>query len=145
MELSNHDIDRFIVAQNEEYSDYSRALCEIRNGRKTSHWIWYIFPQLRGLGSSYEARFFGIADKEEAYRYLTNPVLRERLYEITKVLLEHQETPIEFVMGSGIDALKLRSCMTLFDYLSPHDVFEDVLNAFYEGRRDEKTLEILAQ
>ncbi len=142
MKIADTDIDRFIVAQDNAYSGYAQALSEIRKGKKTSHWIWYIFPQFREFGHSSTALYYGIADREEAYRYLTNPMLRERLYEITNALLEHKGKDIVSIFGE-LDAKKVRSCMTMFDCLSPNDVFGEVLDCFYNGVRGGRTLKVM--
>lgn len=136
------NLDRFIEAQE---TDYRRALREIRNGRKQSHWIWYIFPQIEGLGFSETSRFYGISDKEEAEQYLKHPVLGKRLREISAALLDLENTDARLVMGTP-DDLKLRSSMTLFSSLpeSP-PVFEEVLNKFFNSNKDEKTLQILKE
>lgn len=132
-------LERFIEAQ-DSYGTYETALHEMKNGQKRSHWIWYIFPQLKGFGHSYNSRFYGIDDVEEAKAYLNHSVLGKRLKEITSVLLTHTDEDVVTLMGSYIDAIKLRSCMTLFDAVSPNDIFGQVLDVFYEGKRDNKTL-----
>lgn len=129
------DISRFLEAQENSYSGYEAALEEIRSGRKESHWIWYIFPQLKGLGHSRMANFYGISGRQEAEDYLRHPVLGERLREITRALLEHEGENPKRILGN-IDAMKVKSCMTLFDCIQPDDVFARVLDAFYEGKRD---------
>ena len=131
------DLSRFISAQQQSYKT---ALKEIRNGKKSSHWIWYIFPQLRGLGHSSYSWIYGLADVEEAKAYLSHPVLGARLREVTQAVLAHHGKDIVAVMGSAIDARKLRSSMTLFDAVSPNDIFRDVLNAFYDGKEDRRSL-----
>ena len=134
------NLDRFVEAQE---SDYPQALREIRNGRKQSHWIWYIFPQVQGLGFSETSRLYGIRNKEEAKLYLKHPVLGKRLKEITAALLQLDTDDARHVMGSP-DDLKLRSCMTLFASLPESSpVFEEVLSKFFNGKKDEKTLQIL--
>lgn len=141
--MNDTDIERFVEAQNTPYNSYPDALAEICNGRKYTHWVWYIFPQLRGLGYSHNAHFYGISGREEARRYLQHPVLGERLREISRALLQHKDLEAEAILG-GIDAMKVRSCMTLFDAISPGDVFADVLDTFYAGSRCESTLSLLA-
>ena len=132
-------LDRFLDAQD---GVYETALLEIQNGEKESHWMWYIFPQLRGLGYSPMAYTYGIDGLEEAQAYLEHPVLSARLLEISNALLIHQGIPIEEILG-GIDALKLRSCMTLFSLLSREDsVFHQVLDCFYDGKPDPLTLQL---
>lgn len=138
------DIERFVEAQESEYAGYSQALQEMRHGEKRSHWIWYIFPQLRGLGRSGNAQFFGIEDAAEARKYLQHPVLGARLREITQAVLDHADdrNAIE-LMGWDVDAMKLRSSMTLFDYICRDDIFADVLEAFFDGERCRYTLAML--
>lgn len=133
-------IDRFLQAQNEVYL---RALKEIKSGRKQTHWMWYIFPQIKGLGSSMTSVFFSIKDAEEAKEYLKHPLLGQRLREISRALLELKTDNATVVFGST-DAMKLRSCMTLFDVVEPATVFDKVLAKFFDGIRDQKTLKILA-
>ena len=134
-----YDLSRFIKAQ--EY-DYPTALEEIRAGRKRSHWIWYIFPQHKSLGRSYTAKLYGIEDLGEARAYLANDLLRERLLEISRALLELPNQPVRAIMGSP-DDMKLRSCMTLFQLAEPTcDVFQEVLDKFFGGEPDERTIEL---
>lgn len=135
-----YDLDRFVLAQ--EYS-YDTALSEIKKGRKTTHWIWYIFPQLKGLGVSYRSEQYGIENAEEARSYLSHPVLGARLREITKALLNLNENDAHKVMGYP-DDMKLRSCMTLFAYISENDsIFHRVLEKYFDGKRDEATIKML--
>lgn len=134
-------LQRFVEAQ-DTASIYATALQEIEQGQKKNHWIWYIFPQLRGLGSSKASWYYGLADQEEARAYLAHPVLGNRLREITKTVLKHQEKDITLLMGE-IDALKLCSSMTLFDFISPNDIFRQVLDSFYRSCLDKHTLELL--
>ena len=137
-----NSLDRFLIAQD---SMYEKALKEIKNGEKESHWIWYIFPQLRGLGYSPKAYTYGIDGLEEAKAYLEHPVLSARLIEITEALLTHRGKDIEDIMGD-IDALKLRSSMTLFALISEADsVFYQVLEVFYDSKMDEMTLGLLGK
>lgn len=141
--LVNTDIIRFLEAQNTPYyGSYAQALQEIKSGWKTSHWIWYIFPQLRHLGRSSTAHYYGITDVVEAERYLDHPILGTRLREITEILLTHKGKSVLEIFGD-IDAIKVRSCMTLFDYISPNNLFAEVLDVFYNGERCELTLNIL--
>ena len=122
---------RFIEAQKR---DYQLALDEVRAGKKQSHWIWYIFPQMYGLGRSYFAQLYGIRDLEEAEAYLNHEILGKRLRDITMALLEHDVCSAEEIFGD-LDAMKVRSCMTLFDLISPNDIFAEVLVKFYNGER----------
>ena len=137
-----YDLERFYKAQ--EY-DYETALSEIRNGRKESHWMWYIFPQVSGLGRSTMAEYYAIRSREEAKAYIEDPVLGKRLIEISQALLQVDSDDAEEVMGWP-DNLKLRSCMTLFAEVAPEQpVFRSVLEKFYDGEMDGKTLDILLQ
>lgn len=145
--LDSFNLQRFLGAQ-ENY--YAQALKEIRNGQKTFHWILFIFPQVRGLGRSPMAENYGISSLDEARAYLAHPVLRQRLQEITEALLVHSRKRLflsprnaDEILGP-LNAMKVRSCMTLFDIVEPHSIFADVLDAFYNGERDPHTLEILA-
>lgn len=131
---------RFIEAQKR---DYQLALSEVRAGKKQSHWIWYIFPQMYGLGRSYFAQLYGIHDREEAEAYLNHEVLGKRLREITMTLLEHDVCSAEEIFGD-LDAMKVRSCMTLFDIVSPDDIFDEVLNKFYDSKRCNLTIRMLS-
>lgn len=139
-----NDIERFTLAQDMLYEGYESALNEMRHGRKYTHWIWYIFPQLRGLGHSHYAEFYGISGREEAVRYLEHPVLGSRLREISRTLLSHKGKAPEAILGQ-IDAQKVRSCMTLFNVISPGELFAEVLDAFYDGCGCKRTLEMLAE
>ncbi len=130
-------LERFIKAQE---LNYLTALNEIRSGRKLSHWIWYVFPQLKGLGRSYNSEYYGIANAEEAEAYLAHPILGERLLEITKALLESPSNLTARDILGGIDARKVRSCMTLFFQVSKEQLFLDVLKRFYEGKLDRTTI-----
>ena len=129
-------LDRFIKAQE---NTYLVALNEIKNGRKQSHWMWYIFPQIKGLGMSETSRYYGIDGEEEAKAYLDNEILGSRLREITSELLKlNIDNPVN-IFGT-IDAMKLKSSMTLFDYVSEDKIFSQVLNKYYNGEIDEKTI-----
>lgn len=144
MRYSETDINRFVEAQESPFGSYEVALMEIRFGQKMSHWMWYIFPQLRCLGHSVRAHYYGIADRDEAAKYLNHPILGARLREITEALLAHKNESATAIFGD-IDATKLRSCMTMFDYLSPNDIFGEVLHAFYKDERCETTLKVMQQ
>ena len=137
---SQNNLHRFIDAQS---SLYQTALSEIKNGRKLSHWMWFIFPQIQGLGLSETARFYALANAQEAKDYLTHPVLGSRLLEICHALLELASTDAHAVFGSP-DDLKLKSSMTLFASLGTNPVFQQVLDKFCHGTQDDKTLRILA-
>lgn len=133
---TNYDLERFIEAQQ---LDYASALNEIKNGEKRGLWIWYIFPQIKGLGHSYNSEFYGISSKEEAKAYLGHPVLGVRLREITQALLDCDNLSADDIFGFP-DVLKVRSCMTLFDLVAPDDIFNKVLYKYYEGQRCDKTI-----
>jgi uncharacterized protein (DUF1810 family) len=122
--------------------DYDDALAEIRRGRKRTHWMWYIFPQVAGLGHSPMSRRYSIQGIEEARAYLRHPVLGRRLVECCEVLLAVPNLSAYDIMGSP-DDLKLRSCATLFDVVSPGDVFAKLLEKFFDGVPDEATLRLL--
>lgn len=122
-------LDRFVDAQRESYDI---ALNEIRNGRKISHWIWYIFPQQKGLGHSHNSEFYGLEGIEEAAAYWAHPVLGPRLREICEVLLTHKgKREIDFIMGSRVDVMKLQTCMNMFNKVAPDDIFKEVLESFF--------------
>lgn len=136
---NNSELGRFLSAQE---NDYLTALGEMGRGKKRSHWMWYIFPQIQGLGHSSMARQYAIRDLKEAADYLGHPVLGTRLVEISRVLLALPGYSATAVMGSP-DDLKLRSCMTLFSMVTGADVvFSQVLTKFFESRPDERTIEI---
>ena len=125
-------------------NDYPQALREMRAGHKESHWIWYIFPQLKGLGTSGRSVKFGIENADEAREYLRHPELGADLREITSALLDLEENDPVKVMSWEIDAVKLRSCMTLFACVSEEgSVFHKVLDKFFGGEMDEATLKLL--
>ena len=134
-----YNLQRFLDAQK---TTYDRALQEVEDGRKRSHWIWYIFPQLTALGHSYNATYYGISGYKEAEAYWRHPVLRERLQRITETLLAHPDRDIVEVFGR-IDAIKVRSCMTLFYAVSADNIFKKVLDRFYMGVADKKTLKYI--
>ena len=133
-------LDRFLDAQR---GDYAAALAEVRRGRKTSHWMWYIFPQIAGLGQSSTARYYSIRDLEEAREYYAHPVLGQRLREISGALLDLRGSDPVAGFG-GIDSMKLKSSMTLFAVAAPDDpLFRQVLDKYYGGEQDALTLRIL--
>ena len=126
-------LERFIEPQEQ---DYEQALKEIRNGRKVSHWIWYIFPQLRGLGKSYMSDYYGIRDLDEAKAFLQDPYLGKHLQKISEALLNLDNDNATQIMGRP-DDMKLKSSMTLFACADPENaVFEKVLEKFYNGHKD---------
>ncbi len=132
-------LTKFITAQKE---DFDIALAEIKNGRKESHWIWYIFPQIAGLGRSATSEYYAIQNLSEAKMYLENEYLRNNLLTICQALLDLKTDDAEEVLG-WIDAMKLKSSMTLFTLAAPEEpVFKAVLDKFFHGELDEKTIEI---
>lgn len=138
------DLNRFIEAQDSSYDGYETALSEMTKGEKRNHWIWWIFPQIAGLGHSGNSRFYAISGQEEAMAYLDHPVLGSRLREITAAVMSHADDRIAVeLMGWEIDAMKLKSSMTLFDLVSPNDIFAEVLDAYFDGERCGRTLRIL--
>ena len=140
-EREDHSLERFVEAQERMYDI---ALAEVKSGKKLSHWIWYIFPQLKGLGESNNSRYYGIDDIDEAKAYLNHPILGTRLREITSVFLDSVGKNVQDVFGY-LDAMKVRSCMTLFNEVSEDDLFRKVLERYYSGLADEKTLAILGK
>lgn len=146
IELYCTDLQKFIDAQDSGYSfgeTYAVALSEMKRGYKVSHWIWYVFPQIQGLGLSGTTAYFSIKDLAEAEDYYAHPVLGARLKEICEVLLSIDSDDPLSVFGYP-DAFKVRSCMTLFRYAAPAEaVFQKVLDKFCRGHEDEKTLRIL--
>ncbi len=137
-----HDLERFVAAQNAG-GTYDRALAELRAGHKTSHWIWFVFPQVAGLGRSEMARRYAIADLDEARGYLSHPVLGPRLVTAAESVIIHRNRTAEDILGS-IDAIKLRSSMTLFAHADESQtVFRTVLDTFFDGDEDPATLDRL--
>jgi len=137
-----NNLNRFIDAQKR---DYALALSEIKNGRKQSHWMWYIFPQIHGLGFSETSRFYSIKNMKEAEDFLNHEVLGQRLIEICNELLTLKTSNAHQIFGSP-DDLKLKSSMTLFSLLpNTNPVFQSVLNKFFNGMKDAKTMEIISE
>ena len=138
--MGDIDLHRFLEAQE---NSYSQALAELRRGAKRGHWIWFIFPQLAGLGRSETSRYYGITGLAEAKAYADHPVLGERLRASTLAVLAHEDKTAEDVFG-GLDAMKLRSSMTLFDAAAEAaGPFRQVLDQFFDGAPDEATLKML--
>jgi uncharacterized protein (DUF1810 family) len=135
----DHDLERFVQAQ-DAGGTYEQALGELRDGRKRSHWMWFVFPQIAGLGRSSTAQHYAIADLDEAQAYLAHPVLGPRLLECAHALTELEtDDPVD-VLGS-IDAMKLRSSMTLFARAAPEEpVFREVLDQYFGGELDDATV-----
>ena len=134
------NLERFIDVQE---TGYERALSEISNGKKESHWMWYVFPQIRGLGFSQTSMFYAITDIHEAEEFLKHPVLGDRLIRICNALLANKSSDAMQIFGSP-DNVKLRSSMTLFSSLNINPVFDQVLHKFFQGERDARTLQIIA-
>jgi uncharacterized protein (DUF1810 family) len=139
--MADFNLDRFVTAQ---AACYAQALGELRQGRKQGHWMWFVFPQIAGLGHSGMARRYAIGSADEARAYLAHPLLGARLIECTEATLGHRGRPAEAIFGA-IDALKFRSSMTLFETSAqtPHP-FADALEQFYGGQRDSATLGLIA-
>lgn len=137
---NEYKLDRFIEAQN---GSYEMALAEIHSGRKRSHWMWYIFPQLSGLGFSETSRYYAIKNLDEATAYLRHPVLGRRLVEICTALLQLKSNNAGDIFGNP-DDMKLRSSMTLFaEVEGTNKAFNLVLDKFFKGLKDDKTLRLL--
>lgn len=138
-----HNLERFVQAQE---SIYSQALSELKNGRKRSHWMWFIFPQFAGLGFSLTTRRYAIKSLEEARAYLEHPLLGPRLLACTQAVLQVQNQPLSNILGYP-DDLKFHSCMTLFAMVSDetgNSLFEQALQQYFAGRRDSRTLKLAA-
>lgn len=136
------DLSRFVQAQQQTYD---QALSELQRGRKQSHWMWYVFPQLDGLGFSPITMRFSIKSEDEARAYLKHPTLGPRLLECAEAILSIEGKSAREILGSP-DDLKLKSCATLFAHVSPPgSVFERILEKFYSGERDAATLRLLTQ
>lgn len=133
-------LQRFKNAQ--DFGVYEKALQEIKNGRKVSHWMWFIFPQITGFGHSHNTKYYSIKCADEARAYLKDEILGSRLREICGALMDLPETDPGHVFGTP-DWMKLGSSMTLFDYVSPNDIFAKVLDKFFAGSRDLKSLSII--
>lgn len=139
-----YKLQRFVEAQ-EKYDMYEIAVKELECGKKRSHWIWFVFPQMKGLGYSYNSNYYGITCKEEAEAYLANELLNGRLRKVCSILMEQVKLgkSVREILG-GIDAKKVQSCLTLFDAISPNDIFVECLEVCYRGDMDAKSLEMLA-
>ena len=140
MSSNQYNLDRFVLAQS---GDYKAAIAEIRNGHKQSHWIWYIFPQLRALGRSTTAQHYGLETPAEAAAYWEHSLLGPRLRECIQAILQVRDKSATAILGE-IDAIKFRSCLTLFCEVAPTDQnIRAALTKFYEGKPDTMTLELL--
>ena len=135
-----NDLKRFLEAQE---NDFATALAEVKNGKKQSHWMWYIFPQIAGLGFSSMANIYAIKTKAEAENYLAHPILGKRLIEISNALLEVEGKTANQIFGSP-DDIKLKSSMTLYGALeNTNPVFQKVLDKYFDGAKDQRTLELI--
>jgi uncharacterized protein (DUF1810 family) len=142
MTADPHDLQRFVSAQNEG-GTYERVLSELQAGSKASHWMWFVFPQLAGLGASAMSRRYAIGSLAEAAAYLDHPLLGARLRECAAALTGHGERSAREILG-GVDAVKLRSSLTLFARAAPEEpIFRQVLDLFYDGRPDPETERLL--
>lgn len=138
--LSSHALERFVDAQAPVYESVFK---ELSAGRKSTHWMWFIFPQLKELGHSQIAKYYGIESADEALAYWQHPILGKRLLECTQLVMAHSSTTAHDVFGSP-DDLKFWSCMTLFAQVAPAEtVFRQALARFFDGRFDEATLRLL--
>lgn len=138
--MSANNLKRFHDAQ---AGSYDTAYQEIKNGRKTSHWMWFIFPQIQGLGYSEISKRYAIKDLQEASLYLDDPVLSSRIISICQSLLTHNDLSVSQIFGSP-DDMKLKSSMTLFSSVkNANPVFREVLNKYFRGEQDQKTLQLL--
>lgn len=142
MKNQTFDLERFINAHS---ANYQVALNEIRTGRKESHWMWYIFPQVRGLGKSYNSAYYGIDGIEEAKAYIADPILRSHLHTISEALLDLAEKDVRKIFDA-YDVKKLKSCMTLFAIADPDNgIYQAVLDKYFEGRFDDRTVDLLTR
>ena len=146
--LEEQPLQRFLSAQTGAMlncSSYETALQEVKSGLKTTHWMWYVFPQIQGLGISITSKYYALKNKKEAQEYLAYAVLGTRLIEITSALLKLEVSNLETVFGIT-DTMKVRSCMTLFDEIAPElKIFREVLKKFCHDEKDNKTIQILSQ
>lgn len=142
-DCTEFNLQRFLEAQ-DAYGSYDLAVSELEQGCKRSHWIWYVFPQMRGLGRSYNSQFYGISCRQEAEAYLANKTLEERLRRVCGLLLRQAEAGKDMrdVLG-GIDSMKVRSSLTLFDAIAPGGPYGECLDKCYGGNRDGRTLSML--
>jgi uncharacterized protein (DUF1810 family) len=142
MNTSSDPLERFINAQER---DYVQALSELSAGRKRTHWIWYVLPQLRELGRSEMAREYGISGRQEAAAYFAHPVLGPRLVECVNAILGHPDQSAVAILGD-IDAMKFGSCLTLFAEVAPTErAFAAALATFYQGKPDDETIRLLGR
>lgn len=135
------DLERFVTAQRPVFDN---ALAELRNGCKRSHWMWFVFPQMRGLGRSTTAAFYGITSRAEAEAYLSHPLLGTRLRDATDAVLSHRDAGAHAIFGAP-DDMKFRSSMTLFARIDPDGPYRAALEAFFDGDEDQATIHLLEQ
>ncbi|MGC8509953.1 MAG: DUF1810 domain-containing protein [Acidimicrobiales bacterium] len=139
--MTSKELQRFVDAQSDTFD---QALRELQAGRKVGHWIWWVLPQLRGLGSSANSDYYGIADLAEAREYLAHPLLGPRLRAAVSAVLEHATLGAAAVLGS--DVVKLRSCVTLFHLAAPQEpLFRTALDVLFGGEEDERTRQLLTR
>jgi len=134
-----YNLDRFTDAQN---NIYEQVIKELREGNKRTHWMWFIFPQIKGLGYSQTAKYYSIADMEEAKEYLNHSILSSRLIECCQIILELTDKTAENIFGQ-VDAMKLKSSMTLFSLVSDNPIFDKVIDNYFNGEKDNATLKIV--
>lgn len=142
--MTDPDLEKFVEAQEPIFAE---ALAELRAGRKTTHWIWYVLPQLAELGRSPRALHYGITGLDQARRYLRDPLLGPRLRECVEAVLPHRDRTAHEIFGAP-DDMKFRSCLTLFEAAAEEaadrDLFKRALDRFYDGERDQKTQELIS-
>ncbi|CAL6089850.1 DUF1810_domain-containing protein [Hexamita inflata] len=139
--MDNRILDRFVVAQENKYKQVVR---ELKAGHKTSHWIWYIFPQLEQLGKTQKAKFYGIQNIEEAREYLQHPLLNQRLRECVQILNGLENKTAEFIFNGYPDDVKFHACMTIFSKAAEdNEVFVQALQKYFGGKEDKATLALL--
>ena len=137
---TDNSLSIFLEAQQ---NIYPQVVKELESGKKTTHWMWFIFPQIDGLGHSSKAKYYSIKTIEEAKEYLMHPILGKRLLECTNIIAEIENKTADEIFGY-IDTIKLRSCITLFKFIAPEQkVFNDILKKYFNGEQDEQTLSIL--
>jgi len=138
---SMHDLSRFIEAQKEIYG---QVLFELKSGQKRSHWMWFIYPQIQGLGTSTTAKFYSIKGADEALAYYQHPLLGKRLLECTQALLKLDNPDVDYIFGYP-DNLKLKSSLTLFSAITSNPIFDQALDHLFHGLKDERTVHILSE
>lgn len=137
-----YNLERFIEAQNRKFDGFEKAHSDLLNGRKQGHWIWYIFPQMKGLGTSGNSTYFGISSLDEARAYLEHSILGPRLRECSRLVLDSRYKSIDQILGG--DDIKFRSSMTLFSRAtSDNEIFKNCLEKYYGGELDQRTLQLL--